>query len=280
VSVKNPDTKHGTYVRYVWRSDGLVVLESGNYENGLKEGMWEFFYDDRYVIPTNSIKEKGHYVNGKKNGLWLYFHFDSLANGTKSIAFGKKKRKPDSTTVFIEHKDPKLMQAGMFLNDRRVGEWSAFDFKGNLVQRYNYSTKVLFDKTITDSSAWNSNRKAVFLGGPQSLSDRVTDALDINGIMTKLVMKRHYDSTSVTVTFEIDSDGKVVKPYVSGGNASKALNEEAVRAINTTDGYWIASLKDKNPVRSTCRVQIEFIAYELLLHWDTYVGAWTLDSPD
>src|SRR5688572_23061467 len=70
VLLSDKKTKHGTYVKYRQPRGQFAIIESGNYVNGEKNGLWETFYNSVNRKLANSIETKGNYVNGKKNGVW------------------------------------------------------------------------------------------------------------------------------------------------------------------------------------------------------------------
>ena len=70
-----------------------VILESGSYVNGEKNGVWEYYYSDGFQKSSwNKLREKGAYVNGKKNGVWSSFYLDTLTNISDAQSFGNKMR--------------------------------------------------------------------------------------------------------------------------------------------------------------------------------------------
>lgn len=64
-----PDIKDGIFK---WFSKDGIVTMKGNYINGVKEGVWETYYD-RKNIEGSFIKERAHYKNGKLNGKYNYW---------------------------------------------------------------------------------------------------------------------------------------------------------------------------------------------------------------
>ncbi len=60
--------KHGRYSEIGFRSK--ILLESGNYVNGKKEGLWFGKY-----MGKGSYKYSGKYKDGKKVGVWYYFDY-------------------------------------------------------------------------------------------------------------------------------------------------------------------------------------------------------------
>lgn len=59
-------------------------LENSNANSTIDNGLFEEFYDN------GNAKVKGNYLNGKKDGVWEYFYFDGSSNGTKTFKGGRE----------------------------------------------------------------------------------------------------------------------------------------------------------------------------------------------
>jgi antitoxin component YwqK of YwqJK toxin-antitoxin module len=242
--------KHGTYVKYRQPFGQYVIIESGAYQNGEKHGQWETFYNETSRKTWNKLKEKGNFVNGKKNGLWTYYYLDTAANTTnveKSGANGKSK----SVNVSIDQKNEKLRQAGMFLNDKRVAEWVSFDHEGEVFQRYNFSkSKLVFEKSLEDSTSYNANRKPLFIGGLLCLSNFLAN--NVNYV--QIVSKVDRDSTYATINFIIDEQGKTQSVDIVTNYDNKPFKDEIQRLISLTDFYWLPGLKEGLKIALPCKL--------------------------
>lgn len=252
----NPKIREGTYVKYRSGSLGFVVLESGRYKNGFKDGLWETFYNAHNAFNKNGIKEKGHYVNGKKNGTWLYYYVDTLNNVTKAKAFGTKKNKPDSISIYIEQDAAKLRQAGMFLNDKRVGPWSSFDDEGNLIQRVNYSTGRIYDKLLGDSIDYNLNHDPVFLGGTLQLNFVLAFEMKRHEIFGEARLEKICKETTARAFFTVDQQGKIKNPHISESSGFKKFDAELLRLISTTENLWLPAIKEGQKVESNTNIRM------------------------
>lgn len=244
--------KHGTYVKYRQPFGQYVIIESGGYLNGEKHGQWEIFYNEASRKTWNSIKERGSFVNGKRNGLWTYFYLDTIANIT-SIDKVEVSKQTKSVNVNIDQKNEKLKQAGMFLNDKRVGEWVSFDYKGEIFQKYNFSKSILiYEKSLTDSMLYNSDRKPLFIGGLPCLSNFIANNISMVEIASKIVK----DSTYATINFMIDENGQTRQIDIKTNYDNKTLKEEMLKLIGLTDRYWLPGLK--NGIKTAFPYSIEF----------------------
>lgn len=252
--------KHGSYVKYKEASvfDRLGLLESGSYKNGEKDGLWTYFYNQAYSkrkSATQDVKTKGHYVNGKRNGVWIYYYRDTVLNPVELSSYGNKRQK-DSVVLEINHAAQKIQLVGSYLNDKRIGEWTYFDYKGNVLQKYNFSKrKLLVDVSIKDTATFNKNRKPLFIGGESSLTRFLAGDFETIGV-SKDIQK---DSISVTVSFVVTKDGKVSNCYIDQSNASKESEKECVRVIQLTDLWWIpATSVQGEPIESIYKFRFRF----------------------
>jgi antitoxin component YwqK of YwqJK toxin-antitoxin module len=255
---ENKKVKHGTYVRYLppFGTRGYVVLESGSYLNGEKQGVWEYYYSNGFQkLSWNKLREKGAYVNGKKNGVWSLYYLDTTTNISSAQSYGNK-NKADSVNLSIEHKANKLKQAGMYLNDKRIGEWVSFDYHNNLTQKYNFKKeRLLFESSIEDSSNYNLNRKPLFIGGLNCL----TGFLYYNYKSTDVLIEK--DSTYVTIGFTINTNGVTQEHRIIKTSHSKYLEKEILRLISSTDSNWLPALANKQKVNYEYKIRMDIIRY-------------------
>jgi antitoxin component YwqK of YwqJK toxin-antitoxin module len=246
------NVKHGTYVKYRG-TYGVQILESGEYNNGEKNGSWEYFYNILTMDSQNSIKEKGNYINGKKNGIWTSYYLDTIPEIVKSKKF-ENKRKIDSVNIYIDQQAAKLMAAGMYLNDKRVGEWISFNYVGEVAQKYNFTTSRLqFDSSIKDSLVYNLNRKPLFIGGQACLTTFLLYNINLSAIMFKVKV----DSTNALIKFTINEHGGVENINVNSNTENKVLVAEIIRLITATNSNWLAGLKDGVQIRSVYSIRYD-----------------------
>ncbi|MBX2967675.1 MAG: energy transducer TonB [Cyclobacteriaceae bacterium] len=249
------DVKHGTYVKYRNTFNGVQILESGEYNDGEKNGLWQYFYDIPTKHSRNSIKEKGNYVNGKKNGIWTSYYLDTIPEIVKSEKFGNK-RKIDSLNIYIDQQSAKLMTAGMYLNDKRVGEWTSFNYLGEMAQKYNFTTSnLMFDSSIKDSLVYNLNRKPLFIGGQVCLSSFLHNNINLPPIMSKV----KGDSTNALITFKINEQGDIEDINVNSNTESKVLRDEMTRLVTATNSKWLPGLKDGIKIKCVYKIRYDLI---------------------
>jgi antitoxin component YwqK of YwqJK toxin-antitoxin module len=249
------DIRHGTYVKYRPAPREIQLLESGRYQNGQKDGLWEYYHAPIRDY-TNSIKEKGNYVNGKRNGVWTSYYRDTIPEAISHERFGNK-RKADSISVSIVQRAVKLKIAGMYLNDKRVGEWTSFNYLGSPSQRYNFSKQqLIFDAAIKDTAAYNTNRGALYIGGRSCLVDFLTGEF---ALTPSLIFKVKGDSAGVVVSFTINEDGNVIDPHVENSNSNKHVENEAMRIIALTKSNWIPAVLNSKRVASIYKIRFSIV---------------------
>lgn len=248
--------KQGSYVKYkMGVLSGIIILEAGEYINGQKNGQWEYFYDASSAHAKNNLKEKGSFVNGKKNGIWTTYYRDTIPDEVSRTSFGTKKR-IDSISFNIDQKAVKLRTVGMYLNDKRVGEWISFSPSGTIAQKYNFTTSTLiYDLTIEDSLKYNTNRKPLFIGGYTCLIDFLNTNLNLLSILTQ----PNVDSTYATITFTINKQGSPEDFNVISNSKNEYSKKELIRLFASTDQYWLPGLKDGIPINDVYKVRFDMI---------------------
>jgi len=240
--------KHGSYVKFWTKYSGTRILESGSYDRGQKTGTWMYFYKAGFR-GVHYTRERGQYVNGKKNGLWIQYYMDSVFSIKKKEAFEQQK---DSLVIDINQEPRRIQLAGAYLNDKRIGEWTSFDPRGNLIQKYNFSKKALiFDKTVKDTLLYNKNRAASFIGGQSLLIGFLLGEFDP---ATALILIK--DSTTMIISAIINKDGHLDGYKIQKSSKFKGVDNELIRVVNLTDMNWIpATSTTGEPIDSEYKIQ-------------------------
>ena len=101
----NKEIKHGSFVALYL--DG-ALKENGQYENGLKNGLWNEYY------PSGKIFSSIDFIDG--NGLY---------------------------TSYYNQKNTITYEVGYYINEKRNGLWSEYDVNGQLIRRYYYNDDIL-----------------------------------------------------------------------------------------------------------------------------------------
>ena len=79
----NKNIKQGEYIRFYKSSmqnkEKKFVHSKGNFENGKKNGMWEYFNNPSYGI-QGLISKREYYLIGVKTGVWETYHYEKEGN--------------------------------------------------------------------------------------------------------------------------------------------------------------------------------------------------------
>jgi antitoxin component YwqK of YwqJK toxin-antitoxin module len=249
------DKKHGSYIRYYYTLKGIELIESGNYEEGEKHGLYDYFHTffkeashnamfANLGKPLNCIKERGYYVKGKKEGEWSYYYLDTISD-VKEVHRMVNKGRIDSIKVLFEPKADLLKQVGIYNNGIKTGRWTTYDREMKISQVYDYTNqRLVFDKSVSDTLEINKNRKAIFLGNEELLKDSLLQRIDLKALDFRL----EKGVTSVSLDFTVDASGRVSNLRVAGGNGFKMMHNALMKAVSLTSNQWIPALKDGVPV--------------------------------
>ena len=76
---KNRYNRRGLKIGY-WEFHHNGPLESsGNFVNGKREGIWEFYHDNALLY------SKGIFIDGVRDGIWDYYNKDSVELSYKKL---------------------------------------------------------------------------------------------------------------------------------------------------------------------------------------------------
>lgn len=113
--------KHGTWEEYAQKENYTTkekysVLQSkGEYKEGKRVGLWEYFYEDK------SLFKEVNYTNGKKNGLEKKFSKDGKqikeSNYVDGLLQGKYWEKTKNGILEVE---------GEYVADKKAGTWKEY----------------------------------------------------------------------------------------------------------------------------------------------------------
>ncbi len=255
VLTSDPKIKHGTYVKYIKSYfSPLVLLENGNYDHGEMSGKWQYYYHSGQVEifgnRNNSLREEGSFANGKKNGMWITYYIDTARNEMNFQTQNEGEKKV--TEVRIVQKGLKPFMAGIYLNDKRVNVWVTFNFNGEIIQKYNYTTStLLFDKDLKnkDSLKYNTERPPVFVGGNAAIEYFI---FKVHKLSLKNIAES--DSSGIVMSFLIDHVGKLKSTQVVRAIASHDFKREIMRVSDLLVDNWAPGIHDGQPVESSAKI--------------------------
>lgn len=160
--------KQGQYVKsFLNVFDQKILVEYGYFDHNKKNGEWLEFY---YYEPTNSLKAAGTYQDGLKQGLWRYYYPAKLHNKHNFLSMVGAER--NTTIIEPEHKnDEKIIRFdstlqvclsnGRYEKGEKTGVWHYYFNNGSPYHIYNHSTDSLIKSYINDSNASST----IYLGG-------------------------------------------------------------------------------------------------------------------
>ena len=215
--LKSDETiKHGSYLKIGWSN---LPVESGEYKNNLKEGVWTTYFSG-----SEEIHSLGEFSKGKKSGYWIY---NRLKNG---ILFPKGK--------------------GNYKNGDKSGVWEFYSKTGKLIQKYNFDTRELEypidrPKQPAEGEALSLQYSTTFIGGNEEIFEQLWENLvypkkaEEAGIQGKVI-----------VGFVVDANGEVTDIHVIHGIGG-GCDESAMDAVRSTSGKWIPARKQNGETIAT-----------------------------
>lgn len=160
-----------------------------------------------------------------------------------------------------------LRQRGLFKNGEKVGNWQFFDYRGELLHRYNYQTgQLVIVKEETDKSSSfqaqiiangivkkeEPDQKPIFIGGLPTLYN------DLNRQLTYPVLaKRMGISGDVYVEAIVTKNGTLELPKVVKGIGG-GCDEEVIRILKLASDGWIPAFKDGEPIDVLLKLKTTF----------------------
>ncbi|UYZ57839.1 energy transducer TonB [Hymenobacter latericus] len=188
----------------------------------------------RYEGQSGQLAERGYYRNGVRDSLWTEYHWGGS----------------------------KVRARGAYRNNQKVGEWQAYDYQGELVQRFDYTTRqLLLDKP----NPWAEKVTAKSLGAGATLDSKPTYIGGWDAVFRTIGMNIRYPAQAlrnniqgeVRVAFTVDADGKASGFRVAKGIGA-GCDEESLRVIQMiTDGWFPAQVAGQ-PVAAELEVPVSF----------------------
>ena len=256
VPKKGKKIKHGSYLKFaklglqMELKDSIVsmrfetqfvILEYGQFVNGMKEGLWTYNFDS---YPWNIKKEQGYYRKDLKHGLWTTFWKDTVET-EQDIEKYAKRRKIDSVNVSISKYNERIKSRGVYNNGVPSGAWEYYNYDGKLVQKYNYSDKeLLWTNNFTHED--KMNHKLYFIGGSDNFNYYMAENIG------KLDFTEKPKSDSLTLKITIDSDGNIadIKELTKNDHFSN-IDKKIINTLKGSNGLWIPKKLEDNNISSS-----------------------------
>jgi antitoxin component YwqK of YwqJK toxin-antitoxin module len=143
-----------------WFFENGQMLKEENYRNGLKDGISTEYDETGKVIEEGEFIEgkedgpwfeltgdcliRGTYRDGLRNGMWFNFYLDNNGVETDSLCYFKGgfiEDNPDGKHTYY-WENGKVKDEGSYVNGRKEGEWSKYNFDGTLFMIITYKQGV------------------------------------------------------------------------------------------------------------------------------------------
>tara|TARA_X000001388_G_scaffold56705_1_gene41962 strand:+ start:219 stop:584 length:366 start_codon:yes stop_codon:yes gene_type:complete len=110
-----------------------VISDKTKFENGNleRDGFWSW---------NDKLWQQGNYKDGKKHGLWEYYYY---GNGLLSILVARENYKDGKLDGLWEryYDNGQLRKKGSWKNEERIGLWEWYSENGQLDKKVNYILK-------------------------------------------------------------------------------------------------------------------------------------------
>ncbi|MGI4738258.1 MAG: toxin-antitoxin system YwqK family antitoxin [Janthinobacterium lividum] len=249
----NKDVRHGSYVKYWPVTTSLPrVLETGNYDYGLKEGEWRCFSQSR---PWNKLLSKGQYHAGLATDLWIYYWpVSGNSNFPEKITANPQLGKT-GLTITLDDTAAIVQAKGVYSLGKRTGMWTFFDRNSVVIQKYNYSTgKLLFYRVETGEqptfTSLSLNHPLLYGGGKAKLVNDIAESINSIALMNLgKVGEAEY-------VFSIDSTGTQVAVGLAASTPPTKYDKFMLDALSRIPGTWLPSVINARRVAATYRIKL------------------------
>jgi antitoxin component YwqK of YwqJK toxin-antitoxin module len=113
-----------------------IIVEDGEYVNGNEEGPWFEQIGDAYI--------KGTYRDGLRNGMWYYYYLDLNGEKRDSLCYFKGnfvKDNPDGKHVYFWD-NGKVKDEGLYVMGKKEGDWVKYNYDGTLFMIITYKDGI------------------------------------------------------------------------------------------------------------------------------------------
>ncbi|MBF9140946.1 toxin-antitoxin system YwqK family antitoxin [Hymenobacter properus] len=237
--------RHGTYVRYLPRTfAGVVVLETGSYDHGQKEGEWRTFSEERPW--WNRITSVGAYHTGEKEGIWTYYH-RYMPGPTAATTVNKEANAKTGYSVDVKDTTAIVQAQGLYAQGKRVGVWTYFDRQKQVVQKVNhFSNQLLY----WQDAAAPANHPLLYAGGKDQLR------VEIMGALGPFFALGFDKNRSAEFIYQVDAAGKQLAIVYAEATGLTRYEKQLLQVLAKVPPYWVPQLANGQPMASQYRVKI------------------------
>ena len=214
-----------------------------------------------------------------KNGEIEIFHVlktdSTIMHGNYQKYFDKKRicidgsfnmGKKDSTWTTYFSFNKLIQTQGNYKEDKRVGEWSFYNDKGELEQKYNFSKNEIsyfkneFSDTAYKTRIYQNNdtidahieRPPLYIGGNYQLFKQIR-----NNMKYPTFAKEQDIQGRVILVFIINENGKATNISILKG-VHPTLDKESLRIIESIKDNWVPAINNGKKVASQMILPLTF----------------------
>lgn len=254
VLITNKDIRHGPYARYQQNVfAGVVMFESGTYDQGQKEGEWLVF---REYSPWNKLISKGNYHARKPEGWWTYYQLlppnsAGLSQTTVSAANANT-----GYLVNITDTSAVIQAYGQYALGKRIGLWTYYDTRKQVVQKVNHFTNQLLywrqaDGVELAGSAADTH-PVLYVGGKSQLEAEIYHSMN-KVIATIVAIGRNNVAEFV---FNIDGTGQLTNLTLASNSNPSRYEKVLLKAVADIPATWLPQSDSGNFRAGEYRVRI------------------------
>lgn len=192
---------------------------------------------------------KGNYINGNRCGLWQFFYLDNFASQLVRLEQDGKEPSPGRVYEVIPNEGQAYL-VGQFIKGQRVGIQMTFSKDGNVAQSYDFGLEGILKVSLLmhhmDTAAVDHN--AMFLGGA-AVFDYLFGTLQA-WRESELYFSTE-DSTTVPLVFHIDGEGSCFQWEIQHDDCKNKWKMQLQEFVEKHDIHWLSSknMANLNPVK-------------------------------
>ena len=248
------NVRHGSYVRYLPATfTGVAVFEAGSYDHGQREGEWRTFSEEK---PWNRISSVGVYHAGKKEGIWTYYHQYATGRPVAAQIVAKGTTPRAGYSVGINDTAAVPQAQGLYAQGNRVGLWTYFDWKGQVLQKIDhFSNQLLYWRPTTgpvlSGALAAANHPLLYAGGIDQLR------MEIYSVMGIGFASSFEKNTSAEFIYRIDAAGKLTEVVSADAGGNTRYHKMLLLALTKVPPLWVPQVVEGKPEPAQYRVKVD-----------------------
>lgn len=203
-------------------------------DKSTRHGSYQLIGYKKTVLTT------GYYNEGEKDSLWVEYDWHGTSGGRT------------------------IRNEGDFSNGQKVGVWKYYNYKGKLVQEYDYT-----NNRIVSSTEISPDIESIVIVNKDTISVKLVSPLLFKG--SNSMIKHHINKNlnypqsavedgingKVIVTFTVDING-IASDHIVVNKMGNGFDEAALFAVKKIPNDWIPGMLDGEPVKVIVNMPISF----------------------